>query len=89
MTEEKSKKNVKHMVGVFASVFSHAGHITKEEAKKMSGLAEHEFEAAYLKASSIGDKLMKIEGDHMDKFLEHFAHEIDEYMAHFGGKLFK
>jgi len=32
---------------------------------------------------------MKTEGDHMDKFLEHFAHEIDEYMAHFSGKLFK
>jgi hypothetical protein len=26
-----SKEKVKHLSGVFASVFSHAGHITKEE----------------------------------------------------------
>jgi len=25
----------------------------------------------------------------MDKFLEHFAKEIDKHMEHFGGKLFK
>jgi hypothetical protein len=31
---------------VFASVFTHAGHITKEEAKEISGLADHEFEKA-------------------------------------------
>jgi hypothetical protein len=27
------KEKVKHLSGVFASVFAHAGHITKEEAK--------------------------------------------------------
>jgi hypothetical protein len=32
---------------------------------------------------------MQHEGDKMDKFLEHFAKEIEEYMEHFGGKLFK
>ena len=41
-----AKKKVKHLSGVFASVFAHAGHITKEEAKKISGLADHEFEKA-------------------------------------------
>jgi hypothetical protein len=25
----------------------------------------------------------------MDKFLEHFAKEIEQHMEHFGGKLFK
>jgi hypothetical protein len=25
----------------------------------------------------------------MDKFLEHFAKEIEKYTEHFGGKLFK
>jgi GxxExxY protein len=34
-----AKEKVKHLSGVFASVFAHAGHITKEEAKEISGLA--------------------------------------------------
>ena len=84
-----AKEKVKHLSGVFASVFAHAGHITKEEAKEISGMADHEFEKAYEKASGITDKVMQHEGEKMDKFLEHFAQEIDEYMAHFGGKLFK
>ena len=39
-----SKEKVKHLSGVFASVFAHAGHITKEDAKEISGLEDHEFE---------------------------------------------
>jgi len=84
-----AKEKVKHLSGVFASVFAHAGHITKEEAQEISGMADHEFEKAYDKASGITDKVMQHEGEKMDKFLEHFAKEIDEYMAHYGGKLFK
>ena len=84
-----AKEKVKHLSGVFASIFAHHGHITKEEAKETSGLADHEFEHAYDKASNIADKVMKHEGEKMDKFLEHFAKEIDQYMEHFGGKLFK
>ena len=83
-----AKKKVKHVSGVFASVFAHAGHITKEDAKEIAGLEDHEFEEVYAKAASISDKLMQSGGDKMDKFLEHFAEEIEEYMAHFGGKLF-
>ncbi|MGB5749659.1 MAG: hypothetical protein WBM69_21970 [Desulfobacterales bacterium] len=41
-----AKEKVRHLSGVFASVFAHAGHITKEEAKEISGLADHEFEKA-------------------------------------------
>ena len=37
-----AKEKVKHLSGVFASVFAHAGHITKEDAKEISGLADHE-----------------------------------------------
>ena len=33
-----AKEKVKHLSGVFASVFAHHGHITKEEAKEISGL---------------------------------------------------
>ncbi|MGD8494407.1 MAG: hypothetical protein PVI38_21355 [Desulfobacterales bacterium] len=84
-----AKEKVKHLSGVFASVFAHHGHITKEEAKDISGLEDHEFEKAYEKASNIADKVMQHEGDKMDKFLEHMAKAIDEHMEHFGGKLFK
>ena len=83
-----SKEKVKHLSGVFASVFAHHGHITKEEAKEISGLEDHDFEKVYAKAANIADKVMQHEGDKMDKFLEHFAKEIDEYVAHFGEKFF-
>jgi ElaB/YqjD/DUF883 family membrane-anchored ribosome-binding protein len=80
---------VRHLSGVFASVFAHAGHITKEEAKEISGLADHEFEKANDRASNIAENVMQQEGDKMDKFLEHFAKVIEEHMEHVGGKLFK
>jgi hypothetical protein len=84
-----AKEKVKHLSSVFASVFAHAGHITKEEAKEISGLEDHEFEKAYDSASKIADKVMQHEGEKMDNFLEHFAKEIEKYTEHFGGKLFK
>lgn len=84
-----AKRKIKQMTGVFASIFAHAGHITKEEAKEIAGLADHEFEKAYDKAGSISERMMQSGGKKMDKFLEHFAEEIEEYMAHFGGHLFK
>jgi hypothetical protein len=84
-----AKEKVKHLSGVLTSVFAHAGHITKDDAKEISGLSDHEFEKAYDKASSITENVMQHEGEKMDKFLEHFAKEIDHYMAHYGGKLFK
>ncbi len=84
-----AKEKVKHLSGVFASVFAHAGHISKEEAKEISGMDDHEFENAYAKASNIADSVMQHEGEKMDKFLEHFAKEIDQCVEHFGGKLFK
>jgi hypothetical protein len=83
-----AKEKVKHMTGVFASVFAHAGHISKEDAKEISGLDDERFEKAYGKASNIAEKLMKAEGNKMDKFLEHFAEEIDEWTKEFGAKFF-
>ena len=38
-----AKEKVKHLSGVFASVFAHAGHISKEDAKEISGLDDHAF----------------------------------------------
>jgi len=84
-----AKEKVKHLSGVFASVFAHHGHISKEEAKEISGLEDHEFENAYAKASNIADSVMQHEGEKMDKFLEHFAKVIEEHMEDYGGKLFK
>lgn len=83
-----AKEKVKHLSGVLASVFAHAGHITKEEAKEISDLADHEFETAYDKAASITGKVISAEGDKMEKFLTHFREEIEAHMEHFGGKLF-
>ena len=83
-----AKEKVKHLSGVFASVFAHAGHITKEEAKEISGLADHEFNKAYDAAANITGKTMQAKGKKMDTFLEHFAKEIEQYTDHYGGKLF-
>lgn len=81
-------QKVKHMTGVFASVFAHTGHITKEQAREISGLAEKDFEKVYSKAARVASKLDKAEGNKMDHFLNHFAKEIDEYVKEFGDKFF-
>jgi predicted solute-binding protein len=83
-----SKEGVKHITGVLASVFAHSGHITKEDAKEISGLDDHKFEHAYSKASDIVERIMKHEGEKMDKFSEYFSKEIDEFIKEFGGKFF-
>ena len=84
-----AKEKVKQLSGVFVSVFAHAGHITKEDAHEISGLSDHEFEKAYDKAANIVENVMQYEGDKMDKFLEHFARDLEQWSEHFGGKLFK
>lgn len=83
-----AKEKVKRMAGVFASVFAHQGHISKEDAKEISGLDDNAFEEAYAKASNVADKLEKSGGEKMDKFLEHFGKEIEEWMDEFGAKFF-
>ncbi len=84
-----AKEKVKHLTAVFASVFAHAGHITKEEAKEISGMAEHEFEKAYDKASAIADKVLNSSGNKVDKIMDHLGKEIEEYNKHYGPKLFE
>jgi hypothetical protein len=84
-----AKEKIKRMSGVFTSVFAHAGHITKEEAKDISGLAEDEFDEVYEKAGKIAENMMESSGNKMDKFLEHFAEEIEEFRSHYGGKIFE
>lgn len=86
--KKMSKEKVKNLNGVFTSVFAHAGYISKAEAQEISGLLDHEFEATYSRASDIAEKVMNHQGNKMDKFMEHFAEEIDHWMGDYGGKLF-
>lgn len=81
-------QKVKHMTGVFAAVFAHTGHITREQAREISGLGEKDFEKVYSKAAKVAGKLDKAGGNKMDHFLNHFAKEIDEYVKEFGDKFF-
>jgi hypothetical protein len=83
-----AKEKIKQITGVFASAFAYAGHISKEEAKEISGLADREFGEAYEKGSAIAQKVIETQGSKMDSFIEHFAKQIDEQFADFGGKLF-
>lgn len=84
-----AKEKVRRMNGVIASVFSHTGYISKEDAKEISGLAESEFDEVYAKAAVISQKIIKAEGNKVDAFIKHIAKEIDAYTAHYGGELFK
>jgi hypothetical protein len=72
------KKQIREMTGIFAAVFAHTGHISKEDAKEISGLDDTSFEEAYRKASTIAEKVMKAEGKKMETFLAHFAAIIDK-----------
>ncbi len=50
------KEKIRKMTGIFASVFAHTGHISKDDAKEISGLDDNAFEEAYSKASNIAGK---------------------------------
>ena len=82
------KEKIRKMTGVFAAVFAHTGHISKDDAREISGLDDHAFEEAYKKASNIADKFMDAEGKKMDKFMEHFGKEIEEYFKGFSSLFF-
>ena len=83
-----AKDKVKHLTGVFASMFAHTGHITKEEAKEISGMDDHEFEKAYDRASAIAEKVGKSEDSKFEKFLNHLAKEVDKDISNFSEKIF-
>ena len=84
-----AKEKVQKLAGIFASVFAHAGHISKDEAKEISGLDDQAFEDAYSEGSGIADKFMNAEGQRMDKFIEHFGAKMEEYMKGYGGDILK
>jgi hypothetical protein len=66
-----------------ASVFAHTGHMTKEEAREVSGLEESHFEEVFDQAGKVAEKIMKAEGNKADKVLEHFAEMFDKYTNEF------
>jgi len=82
-----AKKHVQKMTGVLASVFAHTGHISKEEAKEISGLDDGAFEEAFEKASRVAEKFLESEGKKLDKFSEHFGKEVEDYMVKVWGHL--
>lgn len=82
-----SKQHVRKMTAVLASIFAHTGHITKDEAKEISGLEGSAFEEAFYKASRIADKFIEAESVKMDRFAEHFGKEIEEYVQECIGHL--
>ena len=81
-----AKHKIKHLTGVMASLFSHIGHISKEDAKEISRLEDNEYNKVYEKAAGLSDKILKAEGSKMDAFIEHISKEIDAYFSDYGGK---
>lgn len=82
-----AKEKIRQLTGVMASIFSHIDHVSKEDAREISGLSEKEFEAAYEKAAGISDRILITEGSKMEAFIEHFGKEIDAYFRHYDGKI--
>ena len=84
-----AKEKVRRINGIIASVFSHTGYITKEDAREISGMDDSEFDKVYAKAAEISQKIIKAGGNKVDAFIEHIAREIGAYTDDYGGKLFK
>ena len=80
-----AKHKIKHLTGVMASLFSHIGHISKEDAKEIRGLEDNEFNKVYEKAARLSDKILKAEGSKMYAFIEHISIEIDANFSYYGG----
>ncbi|MDK2954885.1 MAG: hypothetical protein PWQ57_381 [Desulfovibrionales bacterium] len=81
-----AKENVKKINGVIASIFAHTGHLTKDEAKEMSGLDDREFDEVYAKAAKVVKKITSHENveERYDKFAEHLYEEIEVFVKKFG-----
>ncbi|MFZ5812426.1 MAG: hypothetical protein ACOY4F_10315 [Thermodesulfobacteriota bacterium] len=80
-----AKQEIKKINGVVSAYFAHTGHITKAEAQELSGLDAGHFEEVYAKAARIFDKIENDPNAKVNKFLDHLAAEIDEYMKKISG----
>lgn len=80
-----SKDNVQKSMGLFAAVFAHTGHISREEALAMSGLSPEAFEEVYAKAAQVAKKVQAAQVNKVEEFVNGLGDELDDYM----GSLFK
>lgn len=74
-----AKEKVRHLAGVFASVFAHNGHISKQEAQEISGMTDEEFDTAYGHAATIAEKMNQAGARKMDAFLDHLGKQIEAW----------
>lgn len=82
-----SKEHVRKMSGVLASIFAHTGHITKDDAKEISGLDDNAFEEVFEKASRIADKFLNKESKKLEPFIDEFGKEIEDYVHEVSGHM--
>ena len=80
-----TKEHVQKVNAVICAYFVHAGHLTKEEAKEMSGLDADHFEDAYAKAGTIFAKIGSEPDKGLAKLFSHLGEEVDEYMKRISG----
>lgn len=73
-----SKEDVRKMTGMFAAMFSHTGHISREEAKEISGLDAETFEEVHFKASNIIQRFEQHEERRVDMLMDHFGEEVEK-----------
>jgi len=79
-TQSVRKDSIRKVSGVLAAVCARRGEMTKEEARELCGLSESEFEEVYEKAGRLMAKLENVQAAKMDRFLEHYAKEIEDYV---------
>lgn len=75
-----NKEHVKKVTAVICAYFVHAGHLTLEEAKEISGLDEEHFQQAYDKASTLFAKIGSEPDKGLTKLFASLGEEVDEYM---------
>ena len=79
------REPIRKVNAVVCAYFVHTGHLTKEEAKEMSGLSDDAFEEAYAKAGNVFAKIGSEPDNGVNKLFNNLAHEVDEYMKHISG----
>jgi hypothetical protein len=79
------KEHVQKITAVISAYFVLAGHLTREEAKGISGLDEAHFEQAYAKAGNIFNQIGSEPDKGLSKLFNHLGVEVDEYMKHISG----
>ena len=80
-----NKEDVKKVTAVICAYFVHAGHLTLDEAKEISGLDDEHFQQAYDKASALFTKIGTDPDKGLGKLFASLGAEVDDYMKRIGG----